>query len=199
MKTEKKELILDAAEQLMLSGEKEISVNMIAKKAGIAKGGIYYYFKSKEEIIFAVIEKTYKKAVHDFIDTVDNGWTSKQKIESLFRNIMKKEFQDNHKNVLRSLHIKESVVINNYVKRIAIQEIAPVLGEMLLQGQKENIFTIRIDVNDVAEMIVAVLSFFLDATIFEPEDSHKKLKQFAKILNILLCADEDTFNFISNY
>lgn len=199
MKTEKKELILDAAEQLMLSGEKEISVNMIAKKAGIAKGGIYYYFKSKEEIIFAVIEKTYKKAVHDFIDTVDNGWTSKQKIESLFRNIMKKEFQDNHKNVLRSLHIKESVVINNYVKRIAIQEIAPVLGEMLLQGQKENIFTIRIDVNDVAEMIVAVLSFFLDATIFEPEDSHKKLKQFAKILNILLCTDEDTFNFISNY
>ena len=49
MKNDKKELIFDALEQLMSRmAYKDISVDTIAKQAGIGKGSIYYYFESKD-------------------------------------------------------------------------------------------------------------------------------------------------------
>jgi AcrR family transcriptional regulator len=45
----KKEIIIDTAANLFSEfGFHEINMDMIAKKAGIAKGTIYNYFKSKE-------------------------------------------------------------------------------------------------------------------------------------------------------
>ena len=61
MKKENKyELILDSARELMCkeSSSADITVDMIAKNAGIGKGSIYYYFKSKDEIIDEVINVT---------------------------------------------------------------------------------------------------------------------------------------------
>ena len=49
----KRDLILDAFRELLENEDiQHISVNEIAKKAGIGKGSIYYYFSSKDEISF---------------------------------------------------------------------------------------------------------------------------------------------------
>ena len=60
----KRDLILDSLEDL-LTEEKgaSCSVREIAQKAGIAKGGIYYYFQSKEEIFDALVERTYHSII----------------------------------------------------------------------------------------------------------------------------------------
>ena len=51
----KTDLILDSMQKLMQKKEaKSISVSDIAKEAGIGKGSIYYYFKSKEEYLAAI-------------------------------------------------------------------------------------------------------------------------------------------------
>ena len=48
----KKDLILDTMQKLMNEKPSQaISVSDIAREAGIGKGSIYYYFKSKEEIM----------------------------------------------------------------------------------------------------------------------------------------------------
>ena len=71
MKADKREIILDAAERLMMkTSQNDISVSLIAKEAGIGKGSIYYYFKSKEEIMYAVIERGYRKALHEYFQCI---------------------------------------------------------------------------------------------------------------------------------
>lgn len=56
----KRDQILDAFRELLESEDiQHISVNEIAKKAGIGKGSIYYYFSSKDEILNALIKRTY--------------------------------------------------------------------------------------------------------------------------------------------
>ena len=56
----KRERILDAMQELMrTSSAQAISVSDIAQKAGIGKGSIYYYFSSKNDILDAVIERSY--------------------------------------------------------------------------------------------------------------------------------------------
>ena len=54
--------ILDALHQLLEDQTiQNISVSDIAKKAGMGKGSIYYYFPSKDAILDALIERNYEQ------------------------------------------------------------------------------------------------------------------------------------------
>ncbi len=90
MKNDKRELILNAAQELMCKiPDKEISVNLIARTAGIAKGSIYYYFESKDEILDAVVEKCYKNAIHEFFRELNSEESALNKIKLLFQSMLK--------------------------------------------------------------------------------------------------------------
>lgn len=197
MKTDKKEIILDAAERLMMkASQNDISVSLIAKEAGIGKGSIYYYFKSKEEIMYAVIERGYRKALHEYFSCIDSQLPAIEKIKMLFFCTIKKEFNDNRENLFRKLHVNEDVILHNYVKHIALAEMSPVLEKLLLQGNEEG--SIYTDTpKESAEMIVAVLSFILDGTIFVNDiATYNKLKVFANVLNTCLSAEKGSFDFL---
>ena len=48
------EIILDTAEELLkVNSFSEVTLAKIAEKANISKGTLYYYYKSKNEILFA--------------------------------------------------------------------------------------------------------------------------------------------------
>lgn len=197
MKTDKKEIILDAAERLMMkASQNDISVSLIAKEAGIGKGSIYYYFKSKEEIMYAVIERGYRKALHEYFSCIDSQLPAIEKIKMLFFCTIKKEFNDNRENLFRKLHVNDDVILHNYVKHIALAEMSPVLEKLLLQGIEEG--SIYTDTpKESAEMIVAVLSFILDGTIFVNDiATYNKLKVFANVLNTCLSAEKGSFDFL---
>ena len=56
--------ILDALQVLLRDKEiGSITVEEIAKKSGMGKGSIYYYFPSKDAILEALIERNYKKPI----------------------------------------------------------------------------------------------------------------------------------------
>jgi AcrR family transcriptional regulator len=58
MERNTREAILDAAQKLFARfGYKKTAVDEIAKEAGIGKGTVYLYFRSKEEIALAVVDK----------------------------------------------------------------------------------------------------------------------------------------------
>lgn len=62
LKNNKKQLIYDAALELFKEYQiEQTSISDIAKKAGVAKGTFYLYFKDKEELIQAVIITESKK------------------------------------------------------------------------------------------------------------------------------------------
>lgn len=197
MKADKKELILDAAEGLMMqTSQNDISVSLIAKAAGIGKGSIYYYFKSKEEIMYAVIERGYRKALHEYFSCIDDSLPAIDKIKMLFFCSIKREFNDNQDNLFRKLHVNNDVILHNYIKHIAINEMSPVLEKLLLQGIEEG--SIHTDTpKESAEMIVAVLTFILDGTVF-PNDTitYNKLKVFANVLNTCISAEKGSFDFL---
>ena len=172
MKNDKKELIFDAMEQLMASAPyKEISVDTIAKKAGIGKGSIYYYFKSKDEILYSVIERSYRRAVHEYFESIKSqaDASALEKIKKLLQSVIKEDFKDNEKNLIVTLHLNNDILLHNKMKYFAVQEISPILTELLQQGIKEG--SIKTDTpKESAEIIVAVLTFLLDDNGF-PEDS----------------------------
>lgn len=56
--TNKKEFILDTAEKMFVEqGFDQTSISQLLDATKIARGTLYYYFTSKEEIMDAIIER----------------------------------------------------------------------------------------------------------------------------------------------
>ncbi|MCP4133043.1 MAG: TetR/AcrR family transcriptional regulator [bacterium] len=61
---EKKNLIIETAEKFFFHyGFKKTTVDEIAQTAGIAKGTVYLYFKSKEDILIAIAFRHFKQSI----------------------------------------------------------------------------------------------------------------------------------------
>lgn len=198
MKQDKRKQIYDALEELMSSVPfKEISVDLIAQKANIGKGSIYYYFESKDEILESLIERSYRRAIREYLDNIQHEQTALGRIKQLFKSVIKKDFDDNRKNLIITLHLNDDIVLHNKLKAFAVQELSPILTVLLEQGVQDG--SIEMDYpRESAEIIVSVLTVFLDNTS-SPQDINsikKKLKIFANVLETCLKTQKGSFDFL---
>jgi TetR/AcrR family transcriptional repressor of nem operon len=64
-----REQILDAASRLVhVRGFNNTSVDEILQESGVGKGNFYYYFKSKDELGFAILDKSLERFSADLIE-----------------------------------------------------------------------------------------------------------------------------------
>lgn len=67
-------MILDAAARLLRSTEFEaLSLSRIAAEAGVSKGTLYYYYSSKDDILFDVADRYLNGLLEELLAWVDNG------------------------------------------------------------------------------------------------------------------------------
>lgn len=196
MKQDKRDLIYDALEALMCDVPfKEISVEAIAQKANVGKGSIYYYFDSKDEILDAVIERSFRRAVREYLDKIHYEQTALGRIKALFNSIIKKDFADSRRNLIVTLHLSDDLVLHNKLKEIAVQEISPILTVLLEQGVEEGSIKVEYP-KESAEIIVTALTVFLDGSKQDVGSTRKKLKIFAGVLETCLKTSKGSFDFL---
>ncbi|BAI80379.1 transcriptional regulator, TetR family [Deferribacter desulfuricans SSM1] len=90
VKTEKntKELILEKTiEMIHLKGVQDTSINELCQVTGISKGGIFFYFKNKQELVMEAL-KYYENKFLKFIEDNLVGDTAFDKLYSLFNQII---------------------------------------------------------------------------------------------------------------
>jgi len=64
-----REHILDAAGRLIhLRGFHNTSVDDILRESGVGKGNLYYYFKSKDELGYAALDRTIERIQEDILE-----------------------------------------------------------------------------------------------------------------------------------
>jgi len=86
MKQKKRNEILDAAEKVFFSkGYEKASMNDVAKEAGIAKGTLYLYFKTKKDLYFAIGNRALDVIVSKFYEIArsDSFKNGLEKVEAL--------------------------------------------------------------------------------------------------------------------
>ncbi len=80
-KTLKKDLIADAALSCFLSsGYSCTSVDEIVKASGTSKGGIYWHFKSKDEIFLYIIDKRFNEWDQEFAARLNADGSAKEEL-----------------------------------------------------------------------------------------------------------------------
>ncbi|MEE9554867.1 MAG: TetR/AcrR family transcriptional regulator [candidate division Zixibacteria bacterium] len=79
--------ILKAASKVMAEvGFEGASVRKVAAEAKIGLSGIYYYFKSKDEMLFALQESTFSRLADTLKDRLKKAESSKEKLKAVIDN-----------------------------------------------------------------------------------------------------------------
>ena len=84
------------------------SINEIAKEAGIAKGTVYLYFKSREELINNVFNYCFEMHMNASMKDVELQKTCSSKLKKRIKNIL----------LWNDEHPKESTVIRSYYRPV---------------------------------------------------------------------------------
>ena len=129
----KRNYIMESAQKLFASKDyDEVSMNSIAKEVGVNKATLYYYFKNKEALYFAIVLQGVQILVKMAKEEVKNGKTGYEKI-LLYGNAMNK-FSIEYPGCLRLLYAPQSSKfdIDNITSSEEYKEVMGLLKELMV-------------------------------------------------------------------
>ena len=185
----KSDLILDSMQKLMLKKDtRSISVSEIAREAGIGKGSIYYYFKSKEEIVDAVIERSYSDAIRQAQELVQApGLDALTKMEIIFRPCRDSSIELSRQEAGSYMELQQSALLHQQYIYIMIRNLRPILADIIRQGNQEGTISCS-SPDEVAEIVLIILTIKFDTYL-----SNSDLTQTQKTLDVFTYMLETSF------
>ncbi len=184
--TERKEIIIQTATELFVrDGYQKTKFATIAEQCGLGRTTIYQYFKNKDEVFMAVLDKVYKELQSDYINIVfEKDASSIDKI----RSVIYKAFRDYYRKK------KMMIVVVNYLLQMQrrktalkakINEQTLTLQILLQQLLKEGIETGELKEHDTQNMAWVLFSliraFIIQVSITE-DFSLRELKDSIDLL-----------------
>ena len=158
---ERKNEILDKAAALFAKkGYDGTSIGDILEKVGVARGTLYYHFRSKEEILDALVERisnsiiaNAKKAAgnkeHSVVDRI---------VETVSCLKPQSEIGDE---ILEQVHKPQNALMHQKMELIMIKGAIPVIAELIAEGVEEKTFNTKYPLN-VAELLIGYSLTFFD-------------------------------------
>ena len=138
---DKYQRILEASVKVFADhGFHQSTVSQIAKKAGVADGTIYLYFKNKEDILVQIFNYKTKQIFERFRDVVDSADNPIEKLRNLIRRHLQEFQQDRN---LAVVYLAETRQINRVMEdqiKIMSKMYFDLVAEILEQGQQNGNF-----------------------------------------------------------
>lgn len=196
---QKKEQILDSMQELLEEkSAKAISVSDIAKNAGIGKGSIYYYFKSKEEILDAVIERSYSEAIKNAEALAKNQEIDAlTKMEIIFQTCRESSMELTRREVDNYMERQQSALVHQQYIYIMIRNLRPILSDIIKQGNMEGSICCK-SPDEVAEIVLILLTIKFDTYLSgnDWEEKRKTLDVFTYMLETSFHIEKKRLDFL---
>lgn len=137
---ERREEILDAAERLFeAKGFDATSTNDILDAVGIARGTLYYHFKSKEEIMDAVVERSCAKGLAAAASIA--GDRSVPVIDRVFMAISAaKPAIEDPAWLEEQLHRPQNALLHDKMRRAFLGGLVPIVLAIVEEGVAQGVF-----------------------------------------------------------
>ena len=187
----KRDQILDAFRDLLENKDiHHISVSDIAKKAGIGKGSLYYYFSSKDGMLNALIKRTYagalemaKELVHQTDLTIYSRLAkiTNACVAATGEFLKRSEVVKIKTNL--SDRIYDSAYIHQQFMKHSIVDFKDIYTEIIQQEIDKG--TIKFDsAAEIAEIVLIVLTVKIDNTL-SPSSDEETAKTLQTLITLL--------------
>ena len=175
---ERRNEILDVAEKLFVEkGFDAASTNDILAVIGIARGTLYYHFKSKEEILDAIIERIVDRTVGKAKDIASDK--SIPTLKRLTMALMALNLDDGNSSfVIDEIHKPQNALMHQKSQEMIALKVNPIITGIVKDGIKEGLFN-----TDYPEEAVEMAMLYSGITFdglneMETEERIKKITGF---------------------
>ena len=188
--------IISAARRLFALREYEkTTMQDVIEELGIAKGTIYYYFKSKEELLDAVINQLGDEMVERMQDALENG--KGNALEMFQQLIAAGNIAEENAELMEQLHNPRNAGMHTAMMAVAVKRSAPLYAKVIEQGINEGIFQTSNPV-EASEFILTSIQFLMDTGIYQwsQEDLMRRAMALPGLIETLMGAKPGTFQFL---
>ena len=190
--------ILDAAEKLFsVKGFEKATVQDILVAAGIAKGTFYYYFKSKEDALDAII----KRRINELMARVktiaaDTGLTAAEKLLSVIIALKPQSPVQEEFNPV--LHEPGNVQFHQKSLTESVLHLTPLLADIVEEGIEQQIFNTPYPRESMELLLTAAMVLFDDGFFqWQPDEMAAKIPAFICSMERILGAEQGSLAHIT--
>ncbi|MFE3573499.1 TetR/AcrR family transcriptional regulator [Lysinibacillus sp. NPDC059133] len=180
---ERRNEILDVADELFgQKGFDGTSTNDILEKVGIARGTLYYHFKSKEDIMDALIERYNAQILGAAKEIAANK--SIHVNERIIRVVMALNISGgNGKEIIDHIHKPQNALMHQKIQKVIMNGLPPILTDIIREGIEQGLFSTPYPY-ECMEMIVAYTNTVFDDDMVDITEEERAARIPAFVFNV---------------
>lgn len=139
------EIMQTASSLFQKSGYQNTSVNLIIETLGISKGAFYHYFKSKEQLLDALVELFVDEVlavVQPIVERQDIDAITKFNLFYKTGGLYKVDNLDRIRVLLKAIYDSNNILLRHKLNERSLKITLPFLKSIFEQGKQENSFQI---------------------------------------------------------
>ena len=189
---ERKNEILDAAEELFAAkGYEKTSTGDILDRVGIARGTLYYHFRSKEEILDALIGRIGQGLIARAKQAAEDKTVPV--VERIVRTVAGLNLETGASSigheVLEQVHKPQNALMHQKMQQSLLDGVVPVISGLVEEGNAQGIYHTAYP-RETTEMLVLYASIAFDSRSgLTPEQMMRKVQAFICSTERLLGAE----------
>ena len=206
-----KERIIKISETLFFQkGYDKVSVQLITREVGIAKGTFYHHFISKADLLNEIVNRKVDTQVKNLIEIKDKpDLNPLDRLNDIFSNSTKWKIEQLPLmiSIMEALLSDDNLIIRTKLEDIARQKSLPLIESIIIEGEKKKYFNIgKMRPKDAAAFIVGLsISLMNDFSrliidLFEHPHSSDELEvtveSYRTAVERLLGIPENSLNFM---
>lgn len=193
---ERKNEILDVADELFgKKGFDGTSTNDILEKVGIARGTLYHHFKSKEEIMDALIERYSDRLLGAAQEMAADKNTPL--VDRIIRVVMSMNLSGgSSEEIMEHIHRPQNALMHQKIQKMIINGLTPILSEIICEGIEQGVFRTPYPY-ECMEMVVTYANTIFDDDMVQMTNEDRATRIQAFIFNVERLLDVESGSLMS--
>jgi len=187
-----REKILNTATQLFIQkGSEKTSMQDIAQTAGISKGAIYHHFKSKDEIVFAVIrsrQELMEEEMKQWFKATEN-LTGREQLQAILKSNLESQTARAIDGIVDEYEQDAGFILTMMRDNLRIG--APLVSDIIKKGMADGSIQTQYP-DQTAEVFLLLVNFWMNETVFE-SDPEKLPERFHFLQFMMTSVGMDIF------
>ena len=164
-----REKILNTATQLFIQkGSEKTSMQDIAQTAGISKGAIYHHFKSKDEIVLAVIrsrQELMEEEMKQWLKATEN-LTGREQLQTILKSNLESQTARATDGIVGEYEKDAGFILTMMRDNLRIG--APLVSDIIKKGMADGSIQTQYP-DQTAEVFLLLVNFWMNETVFESD------------------------------
>lgn len=191
---ERRNEIIDVAYDLFTTqGYEQTGISEILKHVNIARGTFYYHFKSKEDILDAMIERKTTELIEKAKQVAEDRSLSVP--QRLLGTLTAMQADDRDRPLMDEMHRPNNALLHQKSLNAVMDGIPPILTGIVIDGIAEGIFQTDFPLESV-EMLVVYSSIVFDDVYANDSGAAKRAEAFITNAERIFGAQPGTFRFL---